>query len=736
MLETGCPSRLALPSVKDDPASPAQDLGAHVGTDAQGRHTLDLIVRGARCGGCIAKIERSVSDLPGVQSARMNLSTARLKVAWRGRPARAGDIARTLGNLGYAAAPFVQSEALTEHIHQRKRLLGAMAVAGFALANVMMLSVAVWAGGAEMAPATRTTLHWISALIALPAVAFAGRPFFASARESLRARRANMDVPISLALLLACGLSVHETVQGYPDTYFDAALMLCFLLLIGRYLDARLRARAGDAAQRLAAMDAPTALRLEDGRPVSVPSTDLRAGALVLIPAGQRVPADCEVIEGRTEMDAHIATGESLPVSVEPGARLYSGSLNVGQPIEARVLSAAEDSFLSEVRELVEFGLQDRSRYARLADRVARAYVPVVHTLALATFTGWFAATGAFRPALLNAMAVLIITCPCALGLAIPAVQIVTTGRLFARGLIVKSGDALERLARVSHVVFDKTGTLTQGAPELAGVATVDPQDLALAATLAERSRHPLARAVVKATQTRATVSGINEMPGQGLSATDTEGRTVRFGSADWIGVEDAAGRTSWLDRGDGSAPVPFRFYDRLRDDARDSVKALHALGLRVEIQSGDAQAVTDAIARNLGLDTASGTVLPSGKFDRVQSLRKSGATVLMVGDGINDAPALASADASIALASASDISRAAADLVILDDRLARVPDSIDVARRAQARIRENLGLAVAYNVLAVPLAVAGLVNPLIAAVAMSGSSLLVTLNALRMARA
>ena len=619
---------------------------------------------------------------------------------------------------------------------EQSLLLRAMAVAGFATMNVMMLSVAVWSGGTDMASATRSLLHWISAFIALPVVAYSGQVFFRSALSALKARQTNMDVPISLALILACGLSLYETIVGNIDTYFDAALMLTFLLLIGRYLDARLKARAGDAALRLAALEAPTALRIgEDGRPISVPSVDLRPGDLILIPAGQKVPADCEIVKGRTTIDAHIATGESEPMIATCGDRLYSGSINLGHPIEAQIVNAAEDSFLSDVRDLVEFGLQARGQYARLSDRVARAYVPVVHTLALLTGIGWWLATREVRPALLNAMAVLIITCPCALGLAIPAVHIVTTGRLFRKAILVKSGDALERLASVNRAVFDKTGTLTDAGHVLQ--STISDQTLCAAASLADASHHPLSRAIAATTDHRIPIENRQEVAGEGLSGTLPDGRDIRLGSSQWVGLTDsdqnAAG--TWVRIGE-DPPIQLHFEERLREGTRETIAALHDMGLSMEILSGDTAIRTARMGAMLGLE-ASGAVKPRDKRAAVdsQSSQATGRT-LMIGDGINDAPALAAADASIALASASDISRATADFIILDDRIGGVADSVRLARLSQKRIKENLSLAIIYNLCAIPLAVAGLVNPLIAAVAMSGSSLLVTLNALRMARA
>ena len=732
--ETTCPSGLGDPSeLIGDPDNGRQDLESYVTQKADGTSEMELLVRGAHCGGCLSKIETGIGSLAGVNRARFNLSTARLKVEWSPNRISSREIVTRLSELGYASTPHVENEEQVQRQFEERSILKAMAVAAFAAMNVMILSVAVWSGGEDMSETTRTGFHILSALIALPTVAYSGQVFFRSALANLRQGRANMDVPISLALILACALSLHETVMGYEDTYFDAAVMLLFLLLIGRFLDARLRSRTGDAAHRLAAMQTTSATRIEDdGSLRTLPSQDIVAGDLILVTAGSRFPVDGEIVKGRTDIDAHIATGESQPVSATVGARVYSGSLNLTGPVEVRVLAAHEDSFLSEVRDLVEFGQQSRGRYVRLADKVARAYVPIVHSLALLTFLGWWIIGGEMRPAILNAIAVLIITCPCALGLAVPAVQIVTTGRMFSKGILVKSGDALERLVEIDGIVFDKTGTITNGRPELTNWAEIADDHLSIAKALTSQSRHPYSLALQSLPVPPADgITKVEEVPGRGLSA-EYEDQPVRFGSARWLGIDAPTqeGSYSFLQVGD-APPVAFKFSDTVRSDATASVEELKEMGLSVSLLSGDDPAVTQRIAQSVGLDQASGGVLPAQKAEAM-ALGKT----LMVGDGINDAPALANAHASIAMASASDISRASSDMIIQQDRLSLVPEAIRLSRLALRRIRENLGLAILYNLLAIPLAVAGLVNPLIAALAMSGSSLLVTSNALRMLRA
>ncbi|MBA4800831.1 MAG: cadmium-translocating P-type ATPase [Euryhalocaulis sp.] len=699
--------------------------------------SIDLMVRGAKCGGCIAKIEGGMRAFPGVRNARLNLSTGRLAVDWEGSRDRARDFVERLTELGYTAAPFDPdaSASASAQSAEGKTLLRAMAVAAFAMANVMLLSVSVWSGGGEMDAATRALMHWLSALIALPAIAYSARPFFRSALGALKARQVNMDVPISLAVLLASGLSVVETLRG-GETYFDAAVMLLFFLLIGRFLDSRLRARAGQAARQLAAMQAATANRIgPDGALKTIRASEVEAGDRLVIAAGERVPVDAEVEAGASEVDGALVTGETDPVRTAPGAAIYSGMVNLTAPLTVRALARREDSLLAEIARLVEAGQQNRSRYVRLADRAARLYVPVVHTLAALTVLGWLAFTGDFRPAIINAIAVLIITCPCALGLAVPAVQVVASGRLFREGVLVKSGDTLERLSEADYAVFDKTGTLTFGEPKLINADAIPAGVLDLAARLCRASRHPLSCAVADHAGPGPTADYVEETSGAGMSAV-IDNETIRFGSARWLGIKDAPGDATeaWLQAGQGD-PVRFVFEDRIRPGAAEAIAALTRRGLPVELLSGDRNAAVEAVAAQLGVAVWRGELKPQDKIARLEALAGEGRRVLMVGDGLNDAPALAAAHVSASPARAADISQAASDFVLQNDRLAGLPLALDVARSSRRRIVENFSFAALYNMCAVPLAVFGFVTPLIAAIAMSGSSIIVTLNALRLSK-
>ena len=738
------------PATTGDAGYPArEEAGAHVRlTDAaQGLKSLDLAVEGARCAACIQKIEGALFKMDGVKQARLNLSTGRLAVRFFGADERAGDFIEALDALGYPARPYAAETVKDAQSAEEKRLLRALGVAGFAMMNVMLLSISVWAGDGEMDLATKTLMHWISGLIALPAVAYSGAPFFGSALKSLRARQVNMDVPISLAVLLACLLSIYETAMGHGEAYFDAAVMLLFFLLIGRWLDVRLRARAGQAARDLAALQARIAHRIDaDGHVKAVPAADIRPGDRLLVQPGERFAVDGIIVSGQGPVDASLVTGETAPLDLKPGGEAWSGMVNLSRPLTLEATAASADSLLAEIARLVEAGEQSRSKYVRYADLAARAYVPAVFAMAGLTLAGWLVVGGSPHTAVMNAIAVLIITCPCAMALVAPAVQVVACGRLFQDGVLVKSGDALERLADADYALFDKTGTLTEGKPALVNADAVTPEDLALAAQLARGSRHPLSRAVARAAEQAlgpgAVADDVREEAGGGLSAV-IQGVPLRFGSASFTGADLAAdvapagdaALEAWL-AVEGRAPVRFIFADRLREGAADAVAALRARGLPGEMLSGDRPAPVAEAAAALGLERFSAGLKPQDKIARIEALKAQGRKPLMVGDGLNDAPALSAAYVSISMGSAADISRSAADLVIQGDRLDSLVRARDVARASRSRMMENFALANIYNAIAVPLAVFGLVDPLVAALAMSSSSIVVMLNALRLARA
>ena len=720
------------------PAAAADALAAYVRHESDGTAALHLMVENVHCAGCVQRIESGLRSVPGVVEARVNLSAKRLRLRWHDGVTRGADLVARLAALGYRAVPFDPDAMANARAADERTLLRSLAVAGFAAANVMLLSVAVWAGAVEdMGPATRDFMHWISALIALPAIAWAGQPFFRSAVTALRARALNMDVPISVAVALTAAMSLWETARGGEHAYFDAGVTLLFFLLIGRYLDSRARSLARSAAERMAVLGAVAARVIgADGAERMVPSRLLAPGMTVAVAPGDRIPADGRIADGETDIDTSLVTGESVPCAARAGDRVFAGTLNLTGALRIAVTAAADDTVLAEIVRLMEAAEQRRGRYVRLADRAARYYAPLVHLAALVTFVGWWLAAGIdWQPALLIAVSVLIITCPCALGLAVPAVQVVASGRLLRGGILVKQADALERLAAADTIVFDKTGTLTLGRPLLVNATDIAADDMNLAAGLAVASRHPLCRALAAAAGQTAPVAGVRETPGSGLAAT-IDGKTVRLGSRAWCGVEsaddDSAGPELWLSRPD-AAPVRFAFADTLRPDAVETVAALRALGFDIALLSGDREPSVRAVAAALGIERWRAGCRPADKTALLEALAANGHKVLMAGDGLNDAPALAAAFVSISPADAAEVSRTAADLVFQGERLGPVVEAVRTARAARRLIFQNFGLAVGYNLFAVPLAAAGLVTPLIAAAAMSCSSIVVTLNALRL---
>ncbi|MGR3662322.1 MAG: heavy metal translocating P-type ATPase [Paracoccaceae bacterium] len=722
-------------AVRQFSACPACDVAPVAQALADQSNTSDatimLSLPGIHCAGCIAKVERALNATQGVKSARVNLTLKRASI--EADPSlNADDLITVLAAAGYEANELDRAALSATQTDIRGRaLLMRMAVAGFAMMNVMLLSVAVWSGATET---TRDLFHWISAAIALPAVAFSAQPFFINAWGALRVGRLNMDVPISLAILLASGMSFYETLLGGQHAYFDAALSLTFFLLAGRYLDHRTRSIARSAAEELTALEVPRALR-ENGETVSV--SELNVGEMIRVLPGGRVPVDGLVQSGESELDRSLLTGESLPVRAGPDSKVSAGEVNLTGPLLVRVLATGEDSSLRRMADLVAIAETSRNRYTSLADKAARIYAPVVHILAFAAFVGWYWASGDARLSMNIAVAVLIITCPCALGLAVPAVTTAASGRLFRAGMLIKNPTALERLAEVDTVVFDKTGTLTEGRPIVEDLTGFDPDQLSIALALAEGSAHPLAASLVagaKLTRTvAANVTNIHEVPGRGIEGTFLQ-EQVRLGRSDWVGATALSSTGTYLKIGE-QTPVAFAFSDNLREGAVEVVQALEAQGKNVILLSGDSVYAVADIAERLGIKAWDAQMLPEDKAARIAVLAKSGRKVLMVGDGLNDTAALASAHVSISPASALEAARVVSDIVLLGNSLAPIADAVTLAQSATRRIKENFAIAVLYNIIAVPIALAGLATPLGAALAMSGSSISVSLNALRLAK-
>lgn len=691
-----------------------------------------LAVPDMHCAGCIAKIEQLLPRQPGIRSARVNFS-AKTVIVEHDAAIAEPELLQAFDAIGFEAQP-LHSAASLERSATLKRLLRALAVAGFGAMNVMLLAVSVWSG---MEGNSRQLFHWIEALIAVPAIAYAGRPFFDSAFRALRAGTTNMDVPISIGVLLATGMSLYETIVGGHHAWFDGALMLLAFLLAGRVLDEMMRGRAASGAEALVRRTAPGAMLLDRGGASHwVSAGELTIGDRLLVAAGERLAADGTIESGTSRFDLSLLTGESAPVSAGPGDRVTAGTLNLDGPVTMRVTAVGEGRAIAEIARLMENASQSRSRFVRLADRAARLYAPAVHVLAALSFAVWMAAGAGWHQSLLVALAVLIITCPCALGLAVPVAQVVVCGALMRAGLLVKDGSALERLTQADEALLDKTGTLTLGRPIPQGLEAIPEAARPIARALAMASRHPLAIALRQglggADLVPATLTDIVETPGEGVTAR-FDGREVamRRPNAQMIGPAEDPRAAVALHLGFDD-PIIIRFDDALRPDAGEALRQLERLGLPARIVSGDRIDAVRAIARQLGV-SGTGDMRPADKMALLEKDIAAGRRPLMVGDGLNDGPALAAAHVSMAPASASDVGQQAADIVFLGDSLLGVPKAIRAARATMRVVKQNFVLAIGYNVLAVPLAMAGKVTPLIAAVAMSTSSLIVIANSLRL---
>jgi P-type Cu2+ transporter len=706
---------------------------------------------------------KAVHPVMPVLSAE-HLTDLRVAVGWRDDQADRVRFVDRLSELSDRTWPQDAIRSTADDKKEIYRLLRCLGVAAFAAMNIMVLSAVVWSGNvAEIVPGERDVLHWLSALIALPAAAYAGRPFFTSAGRAVAAKRLNVDVPLSVGVMLALAMSAFETLRHAPQAYFDSALILLTFLLVGRTLEQVMLRRARAFAANLAFHRTETVTKfVSDTELAEVPVASVRSGDVVLMRPGERIAVDGVVIEGRSEIDQSLVTGETLPVSVGKDSVVYAGTRNVSGALRVRASTApspyppplpppnlpplaaegwgtgkGRERELDAIAPVLDRAVKTRARYVRFAHRAARLCLPLAHAAAFATFVGWAAFGATWHDAAITGIAVLIMTCPCALGLAVPAVQVVASGALFRAGVLLNSGQGIERLAGVDTILFDKTGTLTLPEPEVINAADIPPERLALAGRLALASRHPLAAAVARAASATVPLAAIEE-PGQGVRG-EFEGVALRLGRPSFCAAESRA--AAILEADPAASVIAFVYgteryvlavRQSLRGDAIEAIAKLKRQGFAIEILSGDRTSAVAHAARTLGIGRWQAATTPADKIGHISALQSRGRKVLMVGDGLNDAPALAAADASLSVATAAPLAQAAADAVCLGDRLEPVAAAISIARRARRLMRQNLLLVLACNVVAVPLAILGFASPLAAALAMSGSSILVTINALR----
>ena len=722
-----------------------------------GRHGKEasLLLDGITCAACVWLIEQRLMRLEGVREVAVNYATRRARVVWEEERITLSEILRAIADLGYGAQPYDSTRSDDALKRERRAMLWRLFVAGFGMMQVMMYAVPAYIAGGDMATDLEQLMRIASLVLTVPVVTWAAGPFYAGAWRELRARRVGMDVPVSLGIITAFAASVLVTLRGDGQVYFDSVAMFVFLLLGARYLEMSARTKAAQAQEHLVRLTPAVAERLDafpgPAQREEVPVAVLRPGDHVAIRPGAAIPTDGTVVEGASSVDESLLTGESRAVPKRAGDPLIGGAVNLNGPLTMRVERIGQHTVLAGIVRLMDRAQTEKPGIARLADRVARWFVGGLLVLAAVVAVAWYAIDPA--RALWITVAVLVVTCPCALSLATPAALTAATGSLYRRGVLVTRGHTLETLAAATHFVFDKTGTLTEGRMALAGVMPLAGVEhghcLMLAARLEDQSEHPIGRALVAAAPRAAnddmSVHDLRNVPGRGLEGR-IAGQRLRIGTpgfvaelhgqtlpeelllvSDEVAVAALGDERGWL--------ALFTFGDPLRGHARMLVRELKALDKTVSLLSGDRAARVAHLARELGIDSARGDATPQDKLEFVRALQSRGAVVAMVGDGVNDAPVLAQAQVSIALASGTRLAQTSADMVLMSERLDTLLTAVRTAKHTLRVIRQNLAWAAGYNAVALPLAVLGYVTPLVAGAGMSLSSLLVVLNALRLLR-
>ncbi|HLU62873.1 MAG TPA: heavy metal translocating P-type ATPase [Gammaproteobacteria bacterium] len=731
-------------SPRVEPADPARwqafdspDVLASFARLDGGVYEASLQLDDIRCAACGWLIEKTLGERDGVCDIRLNPVNGRAVLRWRQDEVPLSSLFASLDALGFRPRPLDGDATEARDEHERHGLLRRLAVAGFGMMQAMMYGIAMYLG-IDMSAEFEHFFRHVSLLIATPVVFYAAAPFFRGALRAARGRTLGMDVPLSIAILIAYGASVVNAFRGSGEVYFDSVSMFVFFLLIGRYVEAVARHRVSDSARALGASLPASATRIRaDGESEDVPLASLSNDDIVLVTRGSAVPADGVIVEGAAELDESLLTGEAHGVLRKPGDALAAGAINLGAPFRMRVVRTGNDTLIAGIARLLDRAQASRPRLARYADRLARRFVAAVLLAAGVTALAWAYLDPA--QAFEITLSVLIVTCPCALGLAVPVALTAATNAITRRGVLTVNSDALEQLEGITDVVFDKTGTLTVGKPSIRRIlingAVSEDDCLALAAGLEMEANHPLARAFLERAPKRAVVSKVEQLPGEGLRG-EHEGMNLRLGRPEFAAAGEAVpGEGSWIALADDNRVLAwFEVVDALREEAAHAIAELHAAGLRVHLLSGDSEDTVAAIARRLGIRHARGRQRPEDKLAVIEALHAEGARVLMIGDGINDAPVLGGADVSIAMAAGAELAQASADFVLTGSLRAIAP-LLEHARRTRRIMRQNLAWAFSYNMLAVPLAAAGLVTPWMAAIGMSASSLLVTLNALRLNR-
>ncbi|OHE60095.1 MAG: copper-translocating P-type ATPase [Thiobacillus sp. GWE1_62_9] len=757
--------RTALPATPQQAEAELAQLGLYdlpeiqesfVRTETENIREAALILENIVCAACIWLNERHIAALPGVLSVEINYATRRARVRWDNSRIQLSAILKAVSDIGYIAHPFDPGRSDDIHRRERNTAIKRLAIAGLGMMQVMMYALPTYTA-TDMTEDIRLLMSWASLILTIPVVVYSAWPFFLGAWRDLRRRMLGMDVPVALGVGTAFVASVYSTFSGHGEVYYDSVTMFVFLLLTGRFLEMNARRRAGAAVEELVKLIPAATTRLPhwpSRDEEQVPVARLTVGDHVLVRPGETLPADGVVVEGDSAVSEAMLTGESLPVSKSRDAKVVGGSLNQASPLVVRVERLGADTRLASIVRLLDRAQSEKPRIGQLADRAAAWFVGLLLVITVLVGLAWYAIDPS--KVLWIVVSILVVTCPCALGLATPAALTTATGRLTRLGLLTTRGHALETLARATDLVFDKTGTLTHGRLSVRRVVPLggrsETEVRALAAALEAGSEHPIARALRDATDTSLRASDVLNTPGRGVEGR-IDGRSYRLGSPRFAarsetppqapaagGGEHPEGHThpegheSWVAlAADNELIAWFALADTPRADAPAALAALQRQGLRVHLVSGDAEAAVRATALQLGIAEWHAGALPEDKLAYVKTLQQQGRIVAMVGDGINDAPVLAGAQVSIAMGEGADVAQAAADMVMLGSRLATLSEGVALARKTQQIIRQNLGWALGYNLIAIPAAALGYVTPWIAGIGMSASSLLVVLNALRL---